>query len=297
MNNDLSYEDNSYYLNPVKSYKIKDNSDLKISKDSVLNEFPFITINRGHLDDENENEETVSDSRFNHRITNYNNRDLDSRQSRNNLESPSNFQNKWNQIDNSDSIRLPTIDNVRKPIRFDKIKNSKNQIMRIKKEQENDYKEENPNGTVIHHHHYYINSEAKNALPTLSPQFTQSNRVLSNHSNYSPRGSPLDYYTPKASPKYYSPMASPVVYVAAPSTAFGDQYPTYDYDRYNFDNRYDFNTQMLPPLKMNQKYPVSYNQFSASKGAYLGQNFNKSLKRTTSLNHHGLRRNFEGNYY
>ena len=282
MNDDLFYEDKSYYLDPSKSYQKKDSSNLKISRDSVLNDYPYMRINRGDIVQENQNQDNDTYSRSSRRINYTDDNNLDD------WDSPKNNRSNRSQVNKPELIRLPEL--IRKPIRFDERSFSNHQILKIKKNEINDDHQENTKGPVIHHHHYYINGEDQMLLipPTLSPQFT-SNSVPNNR-YYSPRGSPLNYYTPKASPKYYTPIASPVYYSTISSPIYGDQ----GYTAYDYDNRYKFSTQMLPPLKMNQKYPV--NTFNVPKGAYLSPNINKGVKRTTSLNN-GLKRNYEGNYW
>ena len=68
MNDDLFYEDKSYYLDPSKSYQKKDSSNLKISRDSVLNDYPYMRINRGDIVQENQNQDNDIYSRSSRRI-------------------------------------------------------------------------------------------------------------------------------------------------------------------------------------------------------------------------------------
>ena len=298
MNDNIEYDDNSYYLDPIKSYQnneensLVENSEsrLNITNDSVLNNYPFLRINRDNSNfDINQSEANLERKSSKNNIITYSINKKPKMPEYSsylaNSRPPSHYQNKLNKIIRSDH-KLPEINQVRKPIRFNNpSKNAKQPLKFLKND---DGLTQNSKETVIHHHHYYNYGDSKRNLVE-----NQSIPNIEKQNYYSPRGSPLNYYSPRPSPNYYASIASPVYYTTVPSTYYGDQ----QYTSYDFDNSYNFSTQMLPPVNYKQKYPnYSLNEFNDN----FTRRSKNELHRTRSLNQNNLNRaymrNYEGNY-
>ena len=236
-------------------------SGLPVPRGSVLDQYPFLKIQRDMPDTDADYDDAINaTSNNNDSRSIYTKPPIEYTTYLANSRPTSHYKDTLNQIIKTDT-KLPSINQLRKPIRFNNnlknanswyklsngasnVSNVSNRTYKPKKETTN---KENSEEKVVHHHHYYSYGDKQLAtstsiLPATDYAYYTSPVEASN----------LNYFSPRVSPSYYTSAASPMYYTTAmaPSTYYGDQ-------KYKTSINYEtgLSTKVLPSVNFGDNYP------------------------------------------